>query len=152
MDAKGVVSMPLHTLTPKCYLAIIQNYKMIQVKNVAEPLWLSDRVCPSIQDVPSIEELLDNSWEIVVHKSYLPFLTKILHDNFPGSSIDDNFIPWKPSKIYDKTISEALNPESAQIALERWQERVKESRWTIAEVLYRHKEHCRSKEAVKSCL
>jgi hypothetical protein len=149
MGAEGVVSMPLHTLTAEDYLAIIQDYIMIRVENVAK-LPSIDSIekllgKPSIQDVLSIEELLDNCWEIIVRKSYLPVLAEILHDKFPGSSIDNNYISWKPSKIYDKTICRALNLESEKIALERWQERVRKSRWTIAQVFYIHKEYFRSK-------
>jgi len=128
MDAEGVVSMPLHTLTTECYLAIIQNYLMIRVENTAKLPSIEKLLDKSsmIRDVPSIEELLDNSWEIIVRERYLPVLTEILHSNFPGSSIDNNYIPWKPSKIYGKTIYGALNLEREQIALERWQERIEE--------------------------
>nr|POE96508.1 hypothetical protein CFP56_56558 [Quercus suber] len=52
-----------------------------------------DNVVGSLLCVLSIVELLDGSWEIVVHKSYRGELAKRLHTQFPGSKVDFDYDP-----------------------------------------------------------
>lgn len=50
----------------------------------------------SIYDVPSISELNDGSWEMVVLKSYYPILKDKLSKTLPGSIFDPNYDPIEP--------------------------------------------------------
>jgi hypothetical protein len=50
-----------------------------------------------VNEVPSIEQLHDRSWEMVVLKSFCGTLQETLDNIFPGSDVDMNYDPLKPT-------------------------------------------------------
>ena len=133
--ANGVACIPLNTVTREFRQAVIHNYRMIQVKNIVG----LNIVC-NLSVIPSIEELGKGSWEIVINNNYLPSLAETLRNSFSGSSINENYIPWAPDEICERSEDQGSEASLArtEFALEEWKKRMEKDRWTIARVLYEH--------------
>lgn len=50
-----------------------------------------------IQDVPSIQQLNDGSWELCVRKSMISTVQEKIQAMFPGSNVDINYDPTEPT-------------------------------------------------------
>ncbi len=51
----------------------------------------------TLNELLSMEELIDGTWEIAVLKSYGPTLQAILGEKFPGSDVDLDYDPTEPT-------------------------------------------------------
>lgn len=126
-------------LTPPSSLGMNQ-YTLVRLSKVGDGniLDILDGKIGTVDEVPSIEELCDGSWEMAVLESYCPTLQAMLGKIFPGSDVDLNYDPTEP------TVSEVENfgPEKAKavckyLFIERAERMVKEG-WPMAADCYEH--------------
>jgi hypothetical protein len=75
------------------------HYTLVRLSKVgdANVLKLLDGKIWRVNQVPSIKQLHDRSWEMVVLKSLCGTLQETLDNIFPGSDVDMNYNPLKPT-------------------------------------------------------
>jgi hypothetical protein len=75
------------------------SYTLVRVSDLghwAQPLKKLEKL-GNFDEILSIEELHDESWELLVRKSYLPTLKDKLHKMVPDCIIEPDYDPTKPN-------------------------------------------------------
>lgn len=105
-----------HLSLPSDFIAAhytIARVSKIGDGNVLEKL---DGKTGRVNEVPSIKQLGDGSWEMVVLKSFCRTLQETLNNIFPGSEVDMNHDPLKPTA----NDVEVWGPDRAKKLYELW--------------------------------
>ena len=78
---------------------VYDSYTFVHLSNVAEYNFAVhlDGQLGDHQDIPGGIELPDETWEIVVHRLYMPIFIDKLKHRFPNCCIYSNYDPTKPS-------------------------------------------------------
>ena len=137
----AIVSSPRHGrhLATPSSLGTTQ-YTLVRLSKAGDGniLNILNRKIGTVNEVASIEELNDESWEMAVVKSYCPTLQVMRGKIFPGSIVDLNYDPTEP------TVSEVenLGYSMAKTLCEYWfikrAERMVKEGWPMAADYYGH--------------
>jgi hypothetical protein len=89
------------------------------------------------QDLPGFCKLLDNTWELVVHQSYVTELCAKLDHHFPGCRLSTEYNPTEPSAAEVKRYGSRYMAQ--RCAHHEFMSRVElmHSAWPTAAIYYR---------------
>lgn len=86
------------------------SYTLVRVSNLGQHAQRLDKVV-EFDAILSMDELEDESWELVVSKRFLPVLTDMLHKMVPDCIVESNYDPTEPNA---KDV-EKFGPERARM-------------------------------------
>lgn len=116
------------------------QYTLVRLSNVGDGniLNILDTRIGTVDEVPSIEELNDGSWEMVVRKPYCPTLQAMLSKIFPDSDVDLNYDPTEPTVSEVDSLGYNLAKTLCKYLFIKRAERMVREGWPMAADCYEH--------------
>jgi len=116
------------------------QYTLVRLSNAGDgnTLNILDTKIGTVNEVPSIEELNDGSWEMAVLKSYCPTLQAMLGKIFPGSDVDLNYDPTEPTVSEVENLGYNVAKTLCEYLFIKRAERMVKEGWPMAADCYEH--------------